>query len=88
MPKDRLGGVQPPVSLMPRGQLWFPPLIIDQRRKKMLIRPLGVSVHVNEEPLSESAFPVALEGGVQVLLPVLVMQRQPDPREDMLVIPG
>jgi hypothetical protein len=54
----------------------------------MLVRPLGVSVHVNKEPLSGSTFPAALEDGIQLFLLVVATQQQPDPREDMLVIPS
>jgi hypothetical protein len=38
----------------------------------MLVRPLGIGVHVNKEPPSGGAFLAALECGIQVFLPMVV----------------
>jgi hypothetical protein len=52
----------------------------------MLVRPLGEDVHINKKPLLGSTFSGAPESGVQVFLSAMAMQRQPDPREDSLLI--
>jgi hypothetical protein len=54
----------------------------------MLVHPSGVNVHINKDPPSGGAFPATLESGVQVLLSAVMAQRQPDPGEVILVIPG
>jgi hypothetical protein len=54
----------------------------------MLVCPLGEDMHINKKPLSGGTFPTALEGGIQVLLPVVATQRLPNPREDSLVVLG
>jgi hypothetical protein len=41
----------------------------------MLVRSLGENVHINKKPLSGSTFPATLEGGIQVLLLAVAMQR-------------
>jgi hypothetical protein len=45
----------------------------------MLVHPLGVGVHVNKERPLRGAFLVVLECGIQVFLPTVAMQRQPNP---------
>jgi hypothetical protein len=42
----------------------LPLLIINMRRKEVLVRPLGSGVHANEEPLLRSAFLAAPKGGI------------------------
>jgi hypothetical protein len=48
-------------------------LINDQWWKKVLVRPLGHLAQVDVEPSSGGAFPVAREGGLQVLLLMVVL---------------
>jgi hypothetical protein len=62
------------------------PLIINMRQKEMLVRPLGFNMYINMELFLGGAFSVALELGIWILISTMVMQRQPNPREDMLVI--
>jgi hypothetical protein len=50
----------------------FSPLVINEQWKKMHVHPLGENVHINKKPFSGGTFPVALEGGFQVLLPTVV----------------
>jgi hypothetical protein len=51
--------------------LRFSPLINNHGREKMLVCTLGISVHINKEPLLGGTFPAALESGIQVLLLVV-----------------
>jgi hypothetical protein len=41
----------------------------------MLVRLFGEDMHVNEEPLPGRSFLASPKGGVQVILPTVVMQR-------------
>jgi hypothetical protein len=54
----------------------------------MLVHPLGFDMYVNVEPLLRSTFPAAPELSIQVLLLMVVTQRQPDHREDLPIIAG
>jgi hypothetical protein len=54
----------------------------------MLVHPLGFIVYVNMKPLLGGTFLAAPKLSVQVLLPMMAMQRQPDPREDWPIIAG
>jgi hypothetical protein len=58
------------------------------RREEMFVRPLREIMHINKKTLSGGTLPATLEGGIQVLLLAVVTQRQLDPREDYLLIPG
>jgi hypothetical protein len=53
-------------------------LIINMRWKEMFVCPLGFNMNTNMEPLSGGAFPATLELGVQILIPTMAMQRQPN----------
>jgi hypothetical protein len=54
----------------------------------MLVHSLGENVHINKEPFMGGTLPATPEGGIQVFLLMVATQRQPNPREDNLVIPG
>jgi hypothetical protein len=54
----------------------------------MFVHPLREDVHINKKPLPGGTFRAALEGSIQVLLSMVVTQRQPEPQEDSLVTSG
>jgi hypothetical protein len=58
------------------------------RQEEMFVRPLREIMHINKKTLLGGTLPATLEGGIQVLLLAVVTQRQLDPREDYLLIPG
>jgi hypothetical protein len=58
------------------------------RWKEVFVRPLEFSVSINKEPPLRGTFPAAHEHCIQVFLLAMAAQRQPDPGEDLLVIPG
>jgi hypothetical protein len=62
------------------------PLIDDQQQKKMLVRPLGHVTQIDVEPSSGGAFPIAPEGDLHVLLPVVAARRQPDAGKYLVLI--
>jgi hypothetical protein len=43
---------------------------------------------IDELPPSGGTLPAALEGSIKLILSVVATQRQPDPGEDGLIIPG
>jgi hypothetical protein len=61
--------------LQARCQFRFLLLIINQRWKEMLVRPLGFDVYVNKEPFLGRAFLSALECGIQIFIPAAVAHR-------------
>jgi hypothetical protein len=52
----------------------------------MLVWPLGCGMYVNVKPSSGGAFLAAPERSVQVFLPMVVTQCQPDPGEGFFII--
>jgi hypothetical protein len=49
-------------------------LVIDKRREQMSINPLRGNIHINQEPPLGRAPPEALEGGINVSLPMAATQ--------------
>jgi hypothetical protein len=45
-------------------------------------------MHIYKNPLLLGAFPVALEGGLDVSIPAVASQRKADPTEDCLGVSG
>jgi hypothetical protein len=78
-------------SLDQRSEAWcyfkFSPLVIKERRKQFLVHPWGKNMHINYKPLLGGTIPATPEGGIKVLFSAVATSRQPDPREDSLVIP-
>jgi hypothetical protein len=66
--------------------LWNLPLILDQRWRKMFVRPLGCITQVNVKPPSGGAFAAAPEGGLQIFLLVIAAQCQPNVGEHFVLI--
>jgi hypothetical protein len=54
----------------------------------MLVLPLRLDVHIDNEPPSGSTFPTTLEESLDVFLPTMVTKRQSNPREDDLLVPN
>jgi hypothetical protein len=53
--------------LKTRRHLRFLPLVLDVRRKKVLVRPLGHVMYVNMKPFLGGTFPATLECSIQVI---------------------
>jgi hypothetical protein len=60
----------------------------DPKPELELTSLFGENVHINEKPLLGGTLLATPEGGVKVLFPAVATQRQPDPGEDSLIIPG
>jgi hypothetical protein len=82
----RPSGVQPPACPVQPDvvSLQVLPACHQCAAEAVLVRPLGENMHIKKIPLSRGT----LEGGVKVLLLMLVTQRQPDLEEDGLLMLG
>jgi hypothetical protein len=69
-----------------RCHLWLSPLVIDKWWEQMSIHPLRGNMHINQEPPPGRTPLGALEGGINVSLTTIVVQRQPNPKVNGLVI--
>jgi hypothetical protein len=52
----------------------------------MLVGPLGSVAQVDVKPSSGGAFPIAPEGDLQVLPPIVATQHQPNVGEELALI--
>jgi hypothetical protein len=62
------------------------PLISNYRWKKVLVRPLRRVAQIDMKPPPGWALPVVPEGDLQVLLPAVAAQHQPNAREDFMFV--
>jgi hypothetical protein len=89
MPRARPGGVQSPTLSMPSiGASLQDPSTYRRSSTEGVFLSLGHVAQVDVEPSSGGASPAASKCNLQVLLPVVAAQHQPDTREDLVLIPS
>jgi hypothetical protein len=67
---------------------WFRPLILDSWREQKLIDPRGLIMHIHKNPLLLGTLPVALEGGLDVFIPMVASQGKANPTKNCLGVSG
>jgi hypothetical protein len=70
------------------GHRWFRPLILDNWLEQNLVDPRGLIMHIHKNPFLLGTLPAALEGGLDVLIPVVASQEKADPTKNYLGVSG
>jgi hypothetical protein len=67
---------------------WLCPLILDSWREHKLVDPRGLVMYVHKNPPPLGTLPAALEGSLDVFIPMLASRGKADPTEDCLSVSG
>jgi hypothetical protein len=64
------------------------PLILDSWREQKFVNPRWLGVHVRQDSLLLGTLLAALEGSLDVFIPVIALQGKANPTEDRLGVSG